>query len=103
MRPLAIVLRNARLLKIFEILKTGSVPEEQARAMTQALQKAEAELALDVRTVMEQQFALFRETFATKSDLAQLETRLTRWMLGFWVSQVVATVSVVFAAFKLFR
>jgi len=40
-------------VQIFEILKSGSLPEPQARAMVQAIQKAESGIALDVKSVLE--------------------------------------------------
>jgi len=115
-----LLLSSARVdsLKIFDILKRRSLSENHARAVTLAIQKAESEIALDVKTAVgevrnaieqrfDQQLAILQETFVTKTylsqNLSQMESRLMRWMLAFWVGQMAVTVGVVFAAFKLFR
>jgi hypothetical protein len=90
-------------LKIFEILKSGSVSEEHARVMTLAIQKAEAEIASDIRTMLRQEFDLFAKTFATKAELAAMEVRLMRWMFIFWIGQMAVTVGLVFEVSRLLK
>ena len=39
---------------------------------------------------------------ATKADLAQLETRIVRWMLGLMLTSLVGASSIAYAAVRLF-
>lgn len=65
-------------LKFVETLKAGNFSDEQAKALTSALKEAqEARL----------------EDLATKNDLASLELRLIKWMVG--------TAGIIIAAIKL--
>lgn len=90
-------------LKIFEVLKVH-LPEPEARAVTQAIQQTETEIGQDLRSAMQATFA----QCATKADLmtgladlraemmtkiAEMESRLIRWMFVFWISQVGATLA----------
>ena len=94
-------------LKIFEILKSGSVSEEHARVMTLAIQKAEGEITSDLRTMLRQEFDLFAKTFATKAeakaDLAAMEVRLMRRMFIFWIGQMAVSVGLAFEVSKLLK
>jgi hypothetical protein len=94
-------------LRIFEILKSGSVSEEHARVMTLAIQKAEAEITSDLRTTLRQEFDLLAKTFATmaetKTELAAMEVRLMRWMFIFWIGQMAVSVGLVFEVSKLLK
>lgn len=62
--------------------------------MTLAIQKAESDVALDVKSVLQDEFARFERTFATKADLAETKAELTRWMFIFWVGQVAAMLAI---------
>jgi hypothetical protein len=62
-------------LQIFENLKSSSMPEPQARAMAQAIQKAESDIALDVKSVLEsalraidQRFEAFEKRMDERMD-----------------------------------
>jgi hypothetical protein len=88
-------------LKIFEILKSGSIPEDHARVMTLAIQNAESEIHADFRTAMRQEFDRFH--MITKADLAATEARLMRWMFVFWMGQMAVTVGLVFEVSKLLK
>ena len=74
-------------LKIYELLK-AHLPEPQARTMTHAIQQAEADIGKDVKSVVEAAFA----QCATKADLANVESKLIRWMFVFWIGQVAVIV-----------
>jgi hypothetical protein len=100
-------------LRVYETLKS-SLSETQARAVTLAIQQSESEAAQDIKTVleqhkayMEQQFALFWRTFATKDELraqlAETKAELMRWMFIFWVGQVAVTVGMMLAAVRLLK
>ena len=82
-------------LKVYDILKSGDVPENHIRAMIAAIQEMEAAIATDVQTVLKRHM----ENLVTKADLkavgaelkmdmAVLEAKLIRWMFVFWVSQL---------------
>jgi len=86
-------------LKIFEILKTGHLPEDHARAMTVAIQAAETQINADFKTQIHQEFEVFERRFDVK--LADTKAELMRWMFIFWVSQFTATVGLVIAVLKL--
>lgn len=91
-------------LKIFDILKASSLPEDHARAVTLAIQKVESEIALDVKTVVDRRFNIFEEVIGGKfalmeARMAQTETRMMRWMIGFWLGQT----ALILAALKFFR
>lgn len=77
-------------LKIFEVLKTH-LPESQARTVTHAIQQAEDEIALDVKSVVAAAFA----QCATKAELANTKADLIKWMFVFWVGQIGATLAIV--------
>jgi hypothetical protein len=79
-------------LKFFERLKAAGVSEQQVLAMAEAQKKAFSDALAG--------------SFATKSDIARLETDLTdikaeqkimRWMLGFLLAGMVALLIKAFA------
>jgi hypothetical protein len=78
-------------LKVYDILKEAQIPDLQARAITGAIREAECGTALNVKTVLEERL----QHFATKADLANAKSELTRWMFVFWAGQVAATITVV--------
>lgn len=45
-------------------------------------------------TRIETRLDAFEERFATKADLAELETRLIKWMIGLMVGAIVAASSI---------
>lgn len=55
-------------LQVFEILKSGNLPDAHARAMTLAIQKAESDVALDVKTVLERQLTAFEERMEARME-----------------------------------
>jgi hypothetical protein len=61
-------------LHLFEILKSGDLSESQARVMTTAIQKAESDIALDVKTVMERQLSAFGDRLEARLE-ARFEAR----------------------------
>jgi hypothetical protein len=85
--------------------------------VTPAIQRAEAETAKDVKTVVQHAFREFGErqkhfeqrleekiqvqfeavwkACATKAELAEVKAELIRWMFIFWVGQIAATVALV--------
>jgi chromosome segregation ATPase len=70
-------------LEVFELLKSGDLPDSHARAMTMALQKAESGIALDLKSVIESQFALFGARIearfeAIEGQLGAIHLRLTK-------------------------
>jgi hypothetical protein len=103
-------------LKILEILKTGSLSDSEARAMTLAIQKAESDIALDLESVIKREFAAFEarldgleERLQARMDarfeavyarIADVRSDLIRWSFVFWATQWVATAGLVFAALK---
>ncbi len=100
-------------LKVYETLKS-SLTDSQARAVTLAIQQSENEATQDIKTVLERQWRLSLETFATKTDLAGLrgevlaklaETKaeLTRWMFVFWIGQVAVTVGTVLTVARMLQ
>jgi len=86
-------------LKVYEILKSGDVPENHARAMTVAIQAAETQIDADFKIEIHKEFELFERRFDLK--LAETKAELMRWMFIFWVSQFTATVGLVIAVLKL--
>ena len=50
-------------LIIHDILRAGNLDEEQARAMTAAIQRAESDIALDIKAVMNQRFEAMDQRF----------------------------------------
>jgi hypothetical protein len=94
-------------LKIFEILKTGSLSEENARVMTLAIQQADSESSSDVKEFIHRELEGLDRIFVTKGEfesrLAALETRLLRWMFAFWIGQMVVVVGLVLEVSKLLK
>jgi hypothetical protein len=97
-------------LKIFEILRTGSIPEESARVMTLAIQQAESESNADLKEFIHREFEGIRhefeiqsKLFATKVELAALETRLVRWMFAFWIGQTAVIAGLMLEVTKLLK
>jgi hypothetical protein len=94
-------------LKIFEILKSGSLSEENARVMTLAIQQADSESSSDMKGFIHRELGALTATFVTKvefeSRLAALETRLLRWMFAFWIGQMVVVVGLVLEVSKLLK
>jgi hypothetical protein len=78
-------------LKVYDILKEAQIPDLQARAITGAIREAESATAPNVKTVLDNRL----EHFATKGDLANVKSELTRWMFVFWAGQVAATITIV--------
>ncbi len=90
--------------QIFEILKSGSSPEPQARAMAQAIQKAESDVTFDVKGVLvnelrneqkiaEERFNAFEERMDRK--LAETKWEILRWSIGLWLAQLAAVAGIV--------
>ncbi len=119
-------------LKVYDILKEAQIPEQQARAITQAIRESDTVVALDVRSVLEEKLAhlatkgdlaelraaakadliewkaefkgdMLHLKAELKGDMANLKAELTRWMFLFWVGQMAATAGIIFAAFRLWR
>lgn len=92
-------------LKLYQILKAGQVPEEQARAMTVAIQAAETEVTLDLQTFIRRELAAMEERIVQRFELRLAETKaeLMSWMFIFWVGQMAVTVGLVFAGIRLTR
>lgn len=82
-------------LKVYDILKHGSIPEDQARAMTTAIQLTETSVTDDFKEAMRAEREAFAGKFATKADLAAMEVRLIRWMFVFWVGQLGTTIALI--------
>ena len=102
-------------LRIFEILKAGSIPEPQARAMTQAIQKTEADIGGDIRSAIRQEFAAFETKmdfkFASidqrfevmRTEASETKVELLRWMFAFWIGQSATTIGLIFVGLKLLK
>jgi hypothetical protein len=92
-------------LKVYEILKSGDVPDSHARAMTVAIQAAEAEINKDFKSLIHREFEIFGQRIEQKFELrlAETKTELIRWMFIFWASQLTATIGLVIAVLKLTR
>ena len=92
-------------LKLYQILKAGHLPEEQARAMTVAIQAAETEVTSDMQTFFRREFEAMEQRLVQrwKLDLAETKADLMRWMFIFWVGQMAVTVGLVFAGIRLTR
>jgi hypothetical protein len=90
-------------LKVYEILKSGDVPDNQARAMTVAIQAAENEINMDFKALIHREFEVFGQRMEQKFELrlAETKTELIRWMFIFWASQLTATIGLVIAVLKL--
>ena len=86
-------------LKIYEILKAAQVSEPQAKAIAHAIKQAESEIALDVRSVLDERL----KHLATKAELAEMKAELLRWMFIFWLGQVAATIGIIATALKLMK
>ena len=90
-------------LQIFEILKSGSLPESQARAMTLAIQKAESDVALDLKALVASEFAAADQRFTQQlaslearieAKLADTKSEILRWNFAFWVAQLAAIAAI---------
>jgi hypothetical protein len=83
-------------LQVFEILKAGKIPEEQARAMTQAIQKAERDVTTDMRAWIHAEFDSFGARLEARFDakLAETKAELLRWNFAFWVTQLAAMAAI---------
>lgn len=84
-------------LKIFEVLKTH-LPESQARTVTHAIQQAEGEIALDVKSVVAAAFAQCAtkaELKEVRAEIAETKAEMIKWMFVFWVGQLGATLAIV--------
>ncbi len=86
-------------LRIYEILKAGDIPENQAHAMTTAIQAAEVQINADFKAAIHAEFELFGRKFDLK--IADTKAELMRWMFIFWASQFAATAGLVIAVVKL--
>jgi hypothetical protein len=83
-------------LRIYELLK-AHLPEPQARTMTHAIQQAEADIAKDVKSVVDAAFmncAAKADLAMARADLANAKAELIRWMFVFWVGQIAAAVGI---------
>ena len=94
-------------LQIFEILKAGSLPEFQARAMTLAIQKAESDVALDLKALIAGEFAAAERRFTqqlasleaslearVEAKLSETKSEILRWNFAFWVAQLAAMAAI---------
>ena len=90
-------------LKVYEILKAGRLPDDDARAMTVAIQSAETEINMDFKSMIHKEFEVVGGRFEQKLEvrLAETKAELMRWMFIFWVSQFTATVGLVVAVLRL--
>jgi hypothetical protein len=86
-------------LKVYDILKGAQIPEQQARAITDAIRESESTTALHVKTVLDERL----QHLATKADLSEGKFELTRWMFVFWVGQMATTAGIVFASLRLWK
>jgi len=77
-------------LKIYEIL-SASLPEEQAKAVTKA-----------INTAIEADTEKKKEMLATKVDLANVKTELIKWMFIFWLGQIGVLSGIIFAMLNLY-
>ena len=75
-------------LQVFEILKVGNIPESQARAMTLAIQKAESDISVDLKSVIKEEIAALEVRFEAK--LSETKVDILRWNFAFWVAQLAA-------------
>jgi phage shock protein A len=101
-------------LRIFESLKSADLPECQAKAIAQAIGEVTEEretrqgnaLADKVNNDtfkavierLEQKFAQLEqalEKLPQRSEIAETKSEMLRWMFGFWVGQVGATIAII--------
>jgi hypothetical protein len=91
-------------LKVFEILRSGSLSEENARVMTMAIQQADSNSSSGLKEFIHRELEALTRSYVTKGEfesrLAALETRLLRWMFAFWLGQMVVVVGLVFEVSK---
>jgi hypothetical protein len=90
-------------LKVYEILKAADLPDNYARAMTVAIQAAETEIHMDLKSMIHKEFEVFGQRIEQKFEvrLAETKAELIRWMFIFWVGQLTSTIGIVFAVLKL--
>ena len=106
-------------LEIFEVLKSASIPESQARAMTLAIQKAESDVSSDLTTVtarleermggLEERMDRFEERMdrfeermdrfeerlgGLRVEMHGIKTDIIRWNFAFWVAQLTAMAAI---------
>lgn len=79
-------------LQVFEILKASSLPEAQARAMTLAIQKAESDITLELKSVIKEEIAALETRLDARFEakLSETKTEILRWNFAFWVAQLAA-------------
>ena len=65
--------------KVLDILEGAQIEPPRARAIARAIEEAEKEIAQDVKDVLDERLRYF----ATKADIADLESRLTTKLLTY--------------------